>query len=204
MKFSYQNIHSLFKINRLIVLSVVIMAFASSGFSGWMAYHIHKESLQNAFAIDNNGNVQPLLWEDKTYRLDVEALSHLERFHELFYGLDAAILEEHLEKVLWWGDSSVDELYKQKKSEGFYNRLLQYSLIQKVIEVDSKIELQGDVIPFSTRTRFEVRRGEITDTYELITTGKLVQVERNFPHNPHGLLVTEFFEKSLKKLNDEN
>ena len=203
MKFKYQNIQTLYRINRLIVLSVTFLAFATSGFFGWMAYHIHRESLQNAFAIDTQGNVKELRWENRAQHLEVEALAHLERFHQLFYGIDAATYATHMEKVLWWGDSSVDELYKQKKSEGFYNRLLQYSLVQKVTEVDSKIQLGEDRIPFTTRTLFELRRGEVVDRYELITSGTLIQVERNFPHNPHGLLVTEFFEKSLQKIQTE-
>ena len=204
MKFKYQNIQTIFKINRLIVLSVTILAFASSGFSGWMAYHIHKESLQNAFAIDPQGKVLQLHWQGQNEHLEVEALAHLERFHQLFYGLDAASFEDHMEQVLWWGDSSVDELYKQKKSEGIYNRLLQYSLIHKVIEVDSKIQLNKNKIPFTTRTLFEVHRGDVVDHYELITTGTLIRVERNFPHNPHGILITGFFEKSLRKIVNQN
>jgi hypothetical protein len=203
MKFSYQNIHTLFRINRLIVISVVIMAFASSGVSAWMTYQIHRESLQNVFAIDASGAVLPLSWEAQSAHREVEALAHLEQFHRLFYGIDAATFEEHLERALWWGDASVNELYKQKKSDGLYNRLLQYSLVQKVVAIESRLEPQDNRIPFTTRLVFDLRRGEVTDTYELITTGVLIPVERQFPHNPHGLLITEFFEKSLKKLSDE-
>ena len=204
MKFSYQNIHSLFRINRLIVLSVVGLAFASSGFSGWMTYRIHQQTLENAFAIDPTGSVHALSWEEQSANREVEALSHLEQFHRLFYGIDAATLDDHLERALWWGDNSVNELYREKKSDGLYNRLLQYSLVQRVLEVESRIDTAADRIPFTTRVLFEVRRGEVIDRYELITTGVLLPVERTFPENPHGLLITEFFEKSLNQLPHEN
>lgn len=200
MKFTYSNIHTLFRINRIIVLSVVGLAFATSGFSGWMTYRIHREALDGAFAIDPQGDIHTLTWQPASKSLQVEALAHLEQFHRLFYGLDAATFDEHIERALWWGDKSVSELYREKKSDGLYNRLLQYSLVQKVLEVDSHIEPHVDEIPFTTRLRFEVKRGEVVDTYELITTGTLIKVERSFPRNPHGLLITEFFEKSLKKL----
>ncbi|NRA51746.1 MAG: hypothetical protein HRU12_21685 [Phaeodactylibacter sp.] len=59
-------------------------------------------------------------------------------------------------------------------------------------------------IPFTTRTIFEVHRGDVVDHYELITTGTLIRVERNFPHNPHGLLITGFFEESLRKIINQN
>ncbi|MFD2586073.1 conjugal transfer protein TraK [Croceitalea marina] len=203
MKFSYQNIHTLFRINRVIVISVAVMALLSSGFSGWMAYHIHKESLQNAFAIDSQGEVLPLKWEDQHQQLEVEALAHLERFHQVFYGIDASTFEAHMEKALWWGDASVDELYRQKKLEGTYNRLVQYSLVQEVTHVDTQIELEDWPLPFQTRTLFEIKRGTVIDRYELLTTGKLIQVERHFPNNPHGLLITDFFEKTLRKIQNE-
>ncbi len=203
MKFKYQDIHSLFRINRLIVWSVVILAFSSTLFSGLMVFKIHRESLQNTFAITSEGEIKTLDWDDREQHLAVEALAHLKRFHQLFYGMDASTFEDHLETALWWGDASIDNLYQQKKSEGTYNRLLQFSLVQQVTKVDSKIERLEGIIPFSTKTLFEVKRGTVIDRYELVTTGKLIQVERHFPNNPHGLLITEFFEKSLKKLNNE-
>jgi len=44
----------------------------------------------------------------------------------------------------------------------------------------------------------------VVDTYELITSGNLIKVDRNFPYNTHGLLITNYFENSLKKIHNEN
>ena len=109
-----------------------------------------------------------------------------------------------MKKSLWLGNSSVDNLYRQKKADGVYNRLLQYSLIQKVLKIDSKITENKGLHSFTTTTIFEINRGTIIDTYELVSSGNLIMVDRNFPNNPHGLLITSYFENSLKKLNDEN
>ncbi|MDT0651895.1 conjugal transfer protein TraK, partial [Zunongwangia sp. F297] len=49
-----------------------------------------------------------------------------------------------------------------------------------------------------------INRGSIIDTYELVSTGNLIMVDRNFPNNPHGLLITNYFENTLKKISDEN
>ena len=105
---------------------------------------------------------------------------------------------------MWLGNSSIDNLYRQKKSDGVYNRLLQYSLVQKVLSIESKIEERDGTYSFRSVTVFEINRGSILDTYELISTGKLITVNRNFPNNPHGLLITEYFENSLKKISYEN
>ena len=78
-----------------------------------------------------------------------------------------------MEKALWLGNSSVDGLYRQKKADGVYNRLLQYSLVQKVLSIESKVSIsRNEPYGFETRTIFEINRGTITDTYELDNDGK--------------------------------
>jgi hypothetical protein len=34
----------------------------------------------------------------------------------------------------------------------------------------------------------------------LISSGQLIRIDRNFPNNTHGFLITNFFENSLRKL----
>ena len=204
MKTPYKNIYAVLKINRFIVLAIVICSVLSSLFAVWMVFNINKKALNNAFAINTDGSIIPLKLVTQKENFKVEALAHLELFHNYFYNIDAGNYEKNLEKALWLGNSSVDNLYRQKKADGVYNRLLQYSLVQKVLSIDSQIEEKDGVHRFRTVTVFEINRGSITDRYELVSTGKLLPVDRNFPHNPHGLLITNYFEKSLKKLNDED
>ena len=66
--------------------------------------------------------------------------------------------------------------------------------------MDSKIDMGQKGYRFQCRIMIEVHRGKVTDSYELFTSGQLVEVERRFPHNPHGLLITDFFENSLRKM----
>jgi len=204
MKTAYRNIYSVLKINRFIVMSVVVLALISSAFSGLMVYDIYQQSMNSSFAINTDGSVIPLKWVAQQENLEVEALAHLELFHTYFYNIDASNYEKNLEKALWLGNSSVDNLYRQKKADGVYNRLIQYSLVQKVLSIESELDLSNAPYPFKTTTIFEINRGTITDTYELVSTGNLMIVERNFPNNTHGLLITNYFENSLKKLNNEN
>jgi hypothetical protein len=204
MKTAYRNIYQVLHLNRLIVFSVVIIALGSSFFSGLMVYNIYQESLDNAFAISTDGNVIPLQLVSQKENLEVEALAHLDLFHHYFYGLDASNYEKNLEKALWLGDSSVDNLYRQKKADGVYNRLLQYSLVQKVIQIDTELDLTAEPYKFRTTTYFEINRGTIIDHYTLVSSGQLIIVDRNFPKNTHGLLLTDYFENSLKKNNNDS
>ncbi|UZH55852.1 conjugal transfer protein TraK [Salinimicrobium tongyeongense] len=204
MKTPYQNIYSVLKLNRFVVIAVVICAFSSSIFSGWIAFSINKKALNSAFAVNTNGEVIPLKLVSQKENFKVEALAHLALFHNYFYNIDASNYEKNLEKALWLGNSSVDNLYRQKKADGVYNRLIQYSLVQKILSVNSELEEQEEKYSFKTTTIFEINRGSVIDTYELVSTGNLITVDRNFPNNPHGLLITNYFENTLKKLDNEN
>lgn len=202
MKIPYKNIYDVLRTNRFIVLTVVIGAVLTCIISVLMVVRLHKETVNNAFVVNTDGSVIPLKLVSQRENLKVEALAHLELFHTYFYNIDASNYERNLEKALWLGNSSVDALYRQKKADGVYNRLLQYSLVQKVLSIESKVDIQNEPYKFETKTLFEINRGSVTDTYELTTTGNLVHVDRNFPNNTHGLLIANFFENTLRKVHD--
>ena len=204
MKTPYQDIYAVLKLNRLVIIIVVLAAFISSVFSGWIVYNTYNKSLDNAFAINTNGSVIPLTLVSQKENFMVEVLAHLELFHTYFYNIDASNYERNLEKALWLGNSSVDNLYRQKKSDGVYNRLLQYSLVQKILKIKSEVTTIDNVHSFKTTTQFEINRGMVIDRYELVTTGNIIKVDRNFPNNTHGLLITNYFENSLRKLSDQS
>ena len=197
----YKNIYSVLKLNRYIVLTVVLTCLLTSIFALVTVYRFNQRMLNSTFAVNTDGSIIPLKLVSQKENMEVEALSHLDLFHNYFYGIDESNYEKKLEKALWLGDSTVDNVYRQKKADGVYNRLLQYSLVQKVISVNTELILNGERISFQTETIFEINRGSIIDRYQLMTTGNLLQVDRNFPNNTHGLLITNFFENSLKKLN---
>jgi len=203
MKTPYQNIYTVLKINRFIVFTVVICGMLCNIFSLWTAFSTSEKALNSAFAVNTDGSIIPLKLVTQKENFMVEALAHLSLFHQYFYNIDASNYEKNLEKALWLGNSSVDNLYRQKKADGVYNRLLQYSLVQKVISIDSEIEENDGISTFRTKVVFEINRGSIVDIYELVSTGKLIPVDRQFPHNPHGLLITDYFENSLRKITEK-
>ncbi|SNY99538.1 conjugal transfer protein TraK [Flagellimonas pacifica] len=204
MKNTYKNISDILRLNRFIVLAVTALCLLTSGFSLWMAHQAQRTLLESAFAVNTDGSVIPLKLVKQRENLEVEARSHLQLFHQYFYGIDESNYEKNLEKALWLGDSSVDEAYRQKRAEGVYNRLLQYSLVEKIIDIEIQLNLSDEPYGFQVETLFEIDRGSVTDGYQLITTGKLIHVDRHFPNNTHGLLITDFFEKSLRKLENQD
>lgn len=200
MKTPFKNIQQVLRLNRLVVLALIVMVGLVCTISVVLVMKIHREALDNAFVVSSEGSVIPLKLATQRENLEVEALAHLEQFHNWFYGVEANSYEKNMEKALWLGNATVDAVYRQKKADGFYNRLLQYSLVQQVERIDSQIDMTEEPYRFETHTVFHINRGMVTDTYELVTTGALILVERNFPHNPHGLLITDFYENSLRKI----
>ncbi|MDT0651903.1 conjugal transfer protein TraK, partial [Autumnicola edwardsiae] len=154
MKTPYKNIYNVLKLNRFIVLAVVVCALLSSTFSVWMVFNTNQKALNSAFAINTDGSIIPLKLVTQKENFRVEALAHLDLFHNYFYNIDASNYERNLEKALWLGNSSVDNLYRQKKADGVYNRLLQYSLVQKVLSIDSRISENDGSYGFTTTTIF--------------------------------------------------
>jgi len=165
MKTPYKNIYLILKLNRFIVLAVVLCSMGCSVFAIWMAISTRNKALNSAFAINTDGSIIPLKLVTQKENFQVEALAHLELFHTYFYNIDASNYEKNLEKALWLGNSSVDNLYRQKKAEGVYNRLLQYSLVQKILTIDSQLEEKEESYHFKTTVIFEINRGNIVDTY---------------------------------------
>ena len=203
MKTPYKNITDILRLNRFIVLAVVIASLLSSTLALWTVFRFNRQMMGSAFAVNTDGTVIPLQLVSQKENLAVEALAHLELFHRYFYGIDDSNYEKNLEKALWLGNGSVDNVYRQKKADGVYNRLLQYSLVQHIVNIDTQLELKKEGNAFRTETVFEIDRGSITDTYKLVTTGNLIMVDRNFPNNTHGLLITDFFENSLRKIENK-
>lgn len=200
MKNTYKNITEILRLNRFIVLATVVLCLLSSGLSLGLFYHNQEKFLNSAFVVSTDGTVIPLELVDQQENREVEALAHIDRFHRLFYGIDGTNYRTRLEKALWLADASVVAIYRQKRSDGVYNRLLQFSLRQEVVTLDIELDLDQEPYGFRARTVLEVNRGTVTDRYRLDTSGELVLVDRNFPNNPHGLLITHFFEDALRKL----
>ena len=111
MKTPYKNIYDILKLNRLIVRVVVIGTTITCVTSILLVIKLHKETVNSAFVVNTDGSVIPLQLVSQYENLEVEALAHLELFHDYFYHLEASNYEKHLEKALWLGNSTVDALY---------------------------------------------------------------------------------------------
>ena len=199
MKTPYKNILSVLRLNRFIVLIVVICCFLFSGYCVLMIQKLQQKTINSAFVVSTEGDVIPLTYQDVRDNLLVEIEHHLLLFHTYFYEIDGANYESQIEKALWLGAQSLIKVFEETKARGHYNNLIQYSTRQEIIEVQSKIDANGPVHSFETKVLFDVVNGDNRKRYLRTTTGVIVSegIKRSFPYNPHGLLISRFFEKEI-------
>lgn len=60
MKKVYKNITDVLRLNRFIVLAVVVLCLLTSGLSMGLLYHYQEKLLNAAFAIGADGTIVPL------------------------------------------------------------------------------------------------------------------------------------------------
>src|SRR5690606_11507292 len=122
MKTPYKNIAQVLKSNRFVVITVTVMAFTATAVCSWFTYSIYQKAVNSAFVVSTEGSVIPIKLVNQKQNLKIEAKAHLDHFHRYFYDLSPTNYKQQLETALWLGDSSVDNVYRQKKSDGVYNR----------------------------------------------------------------------------------
>jgi len=59
-------------------------------------------------------------WMQRDENIKVEIKDHLEKFHTYFYQYDAFNVEKSLEKSLWFGGNSIEQLYIKRKMTAVY------------------------------------------------------------------------------------
>ena len=153
----------------------------------WTARGMVVDAQQKIYVLD--GNV-PVLVERTTMdeTLDVEAKSHVERFHHLFFTLapDDKYINYTMSKAMYLVDETGLAQYNTLKEKGFYNNIMGTSAVFSIF-CDS-ISFDQEKMEFTYFGRQRIERRTNILTRELVTAGRLKRTE----NNPHGLLITNW------------
>ena len=156
----------------------------------WTARGMVVDAQQKIYVLD--GNV-PVLVERTTMdeTLDVEAKSHVERFHHLFFTLapDDKYINYTMSKAMYLVDETGLAQYNTLKEKGFYNNIMGTSAVFSIF-CDSII-FDQEKMEFTYYGRQRIERRTNILTRELVTAGRLKRVPRT-ENNPHGLLITNW------------
>lgn len=192
------DIYKTLIINRMVVWGLMISFICSSAIFAFSINNLYTKQLDTVLVLDSNGEVIPMKWMQRDDNIKVEIKDHLEKFHTYFYQYDAFNVEKSLEKALWFGDNSVEQLYIKRKNDGWYTKVSSYGIEQTIEILPENIEIQGNSEPYSFRVKasLSITQDDQTVRYSFETTGLIIFVSRNYPLNPHGLLITRFAENN--------
>lgn len=156
----------------------------------FMARGMVKDAQKKVYVLD--GNV-PILVQRTTMdeTLDVEARSHVELFHHLFFTLapDDKYIAYTMEKAMYLVDESGLAQYNTLKERGLFQNIIGTSSVFSIFCDSIKLSKEDMTFTYYGRQRIE-RRTNILYR-EIVTTGGLKRVPRT-ENNPHGLMIVNW------------
>lgn len=192
------------KIKLVMIVSCVFMAgciIISLG-SIFTAKGMVDDAQKKVYVLD--GTV-PILVQRTTMdeTLDVEAKSHIELFHHLFFTLapDDKYINYTMEKAMYLVDETGEAQYNALKEKGFYNNIMGTSAVFSIF-CDS-IDFDKEKMSFIYYGRQRIERRTNILMRQLVTAGNLKRVPRT-ENNPHGLLITNWRTLLNKDLEQKN
>ena len=168
------------------LLGCILICIASI----WTARGMVADAHKKVYVLD--GNVPVLVRQtDMEETLDVEAKSHVEMFHHLFFTLapDDKYIRYTIEKAMYLVDETGLAQYNTLKEQGFYSNIMGTSAVFSIFCDSIKFDREKMEFTYYGRQRIE-RRSSIL-MRELVTAGRLKRVPRT-ENNPHGLLIVNW------------
>ena len=173
-------------ISCMFLTGCIVVSLASI----WTARGMVNDAQKKIYVLD--GTV-PVLVERTTMEqtLDVEAKSHVERFHHLFFTLapDDKYIKYTMDKAMYLVDETGLAQYNTLKEKGFYNNIMGTSAVFSIYCDSINLDTQKMEFKYYGRQRIERRTSILTR--ELVTAGQLKRVPRT-DNNPHGLLIVNW------------
>ncbi len=196
------DIYKTIIVNRMVVYGLTIAFIVATIVQSISLRNLKKDFLNTIICLDYNSDVIPVKWMQRDENIKVEISSHLERFFDYFYHYDAFNVDKQLSKALWLGDKSVQQIYIKRKNDNYYSQISTYGISQSVEILPENIQIVGNKEPYAFRVRaiINITQDELTTKYSFEATGLIVLVNRNFPLNPHGMLITKYAETNKEKI----
>ena len=181
--------------NKIKLVTIVCCVFLAgcvviSMSSIWTARSMVADAQKKIYVLD--GTVPVLVERTTMYEtLDVEAKSHVERFHHLFFTLapDDKYIKYTMDKAMYLVDETGLAQYNTLKERGFYNNIMGTSAVFSIYCDSINFDPQKMEFKYYGRQRIERRTSILTR--ELVTAGQLKRVPRT-DNNPHGLLIVNW------------
>lgn len=196
-----EDFFSVLKKNNTTVWVVGFVAIVSVLGSLFFAYTVYRDSTNNIYSINEKGELIPLKKLDIQNADLIQAKANLELFVDQYYNLDAFSMKRKRERVLWLVGDQPTAIIKDRANKGYFDEFLSIAgltqnaeILQQTLKITKEAPYTGEFV-----VRIQRVNGGVSEFYNSTIKLKMERVNRNFPYNPYGLLITQFSE-SLQKV----
>ncbi|OXA65324.1 hypothetical protein B0A67_24465 [Flavobacterium aquidurense] len=196
------DIYTILKRNNTIVWAMALVTVIVSCFSLFVIFKVYRESQQNMFAINDKGALVPLVKLDEKKDRLKQVQANMDYFVSLYYDLDGYTMKEKKEKIMWLVGNKPTEIIKDRDKKGYFNTFLSITgLVQHAEIQQNSWKISSYDAPYDVSFVVHIVRinGEAKEFYTSTITATLEEVNKNYPYNPYGLIITKLSE-SIKRL----
>ncbi len=196
-----EDFFSVLKKNNTTVWVVGIVAILSVLASLFFAYTVYKDSTNNIYSINEKGELIPLKKLEIQNADLIQAKANLELFVDQYYNLDAFSMKRKRERVLWLVGDQPTKIVKDRANKGYFDEFLSIAGLTQNAEILQQSLKISKEVPYNAEFVVRIQRvnGGVSEFYNSTIKLRMERVNRNFPYNPYGLLITQFSE-SLQKV----
>jgi len=187
--------------NNTTVWVVGFVAILSILGSLFFAFTVYKDSTHNIYSINEKGELIPLKKLEIQNADLIQAKANLELFVDQYYNLDAYSMKRKRERVLWLVGDQPTLIVKDRANKGYFDEFLSIAGLTQNAEILQQTLKITKEAPYTAEFVVRIQRvnGGVSQFYNSTIKIKMERVNRNFPYNPYGLLITQFSE-SLQKV----
>jgi hypothetical protein len=196
-----EDFFTVLKKNNTTVWVVGFVAILSILGSLFFAFSVYKDSTNNIYSINEKGELIPLKKLDIQNADLIQAKANLELFVDQYYNLDAYSMKRKRERVLWLVGDQPTLIVKDRTNKGYFDEFLSIAGLTQNAEILQQTLKITKEAPYTAEFVVRIQRinGGVSEFYNSTIKLKMERVNRNFPYNPYGLLITQFSE-SLQKV----
>lgn len=196
-----EDFFTVLKENNTTVWVVGFVAILSILGSLFFAFTVYKDSTNNIYSINEKGELIPLKKLDIQNADLIQAKANLELFVDQYYNLDAYSMKRKRERVLWLAGDQPTIIIKDRANKGYFDEFLSIAGLTQNAEILQQTLKITKEAPYTAEFVVRIQRvnGGVSEFYNSTIKLKMERVNRNFPYNPYGLLITQFSE-SLQKV----
>lgn len=196
-----EDFFTVLKKNNTTVWIVGFVTIVSVLGSLFFAFTVYKDSTNNIYSINEKGELIPLKKLDIQNADLIQAKANLELFIDQYYNLDAYSMKRKRERVLWLVGDQPTKIIKDRANKGYFDEFLSIAGLTQNAEILQQTLKITKEAPYTAEFVVRIQRinGGVSEFYNSTIKLKMERVNRNYPYNPYGLLITQFSE-SLQKV----